>query len=160
MSDVPLRTLDLPEAIDAMLQAEQVKRVEITLNKDVTYTGPILSKGAAKGRYLVINAPLRKTLKLKDGDEVHVSLTPDESTYGLPMPDELGELLAIDEEANTLFHELTPGRQRRIIQISSANKTEETRLRKAVRSIDFLKLAGLKFDYGELEQYMRGKDLY
>ena len=160
MSDVPFRTLDLPEAVDAALKAENVKRVEITLNKEVTYTGPILSKGAALGRYLVINAPLRKKLSLEDGDEVHVSLKPDESPYGLPMPEELGELLAIDKEANALFHDLTPGRQRRIIQISSANKTEETRLRKAVRCIDYLKLAGLKFDYGQLMDYMKGKDIY
>ena len=160
MGDVSFRILNVPKAIEKALQAAQVKRVSITLNKQLTCTRPVLSKGKGLGLYFVINATLRKKLELKDGDEVHVSIEPDESPYGQPMPDELAELLAMDEEANTLFHKLTPGRQRRIIQISSANKTEETRLRKAVRCIDYLKLAGLKFDYAELVEYMKGKDRY
>ncbi|MBK7871886.1 MAG: hypothetical protein IPJ74_15005 [Saprospiraceae bacterium] len=40
--------------------------------------------------------------------QVQATLRKDDSKYGLPMPEELAELLELDEEGNRFFHALTP----------------------------------------------------
>ena len=118
----------------------------------------LLSLGDGAGHYLLLPAPLRRRLGLRPGDEVAVALEPDASTYGLPMPPELAELLAQDPEADELFHALTPGRQRRILHVCGSSKTEATRLRKAVACVEYLRQVGAGgFDYAGLVAFLRGR---
>ncbi|RMD76454.1 MAG: DUF1905 domain-containing protein [Bacteroidetes bacterium] len=105
-----------------------------------------------RGWFLNLNKELRKKLGLALGDSVHVELEKDDSPYGMPVPDELAELLRQDEEGNRYFHSLTPGKQRSLIHIVGKYKRSETRLHKAIVIIEFLKANGGRLDFKALMQ--------
>ncbi len=89
-----------------------------------------------------VGTPVRKAGKLRLGQKVAVSLRPDHSTYGRPMPEELAELLAIDEEGDKLFHAASPGTQRGILYYINNGRTVQTRIDRAILMIDRLKNKG------------------
>lgn len=158
MGEARFEIVGVPAEIVAALTAGGSDRVLARYGEDPS--GPVqtrlLSLGDGAGHYLLLPAPLRRRLGLRLGDEVRVRLTADESTYGLPMPPELAELLAQDPVADKLFHALTPGRQRRILHVSGSPKTEATRLRKAVGCVEYLRQVGTEgFDYAGLVAFLR-----
>ena len=129
-------------------------RVVCTLNGTEEFQCALMPKG--DGSYFInINKKLRDKLKLKLGSEIHVALRQDDSEYGLPMPEELAELLALDEEGNELFHALTPGKQRNLLYIAGSPKTSETRIKKAVVVIEHLKANGGKINFKQLNEDMK-----
>ena len=75
----------------------------------------------------------------------------------MPMPEELGELLLIDELGSQYFHALTPGKQRALIYQVAKPKREATRLRKAVGILDYLKSVRGKLDFKELNEFVRNR---
>ncbi|ODS80686.1 MAG: hypothetical protein ABS46_13505 [Cytophagaceae bacterium SCN 52-12] len=89
-----------------------------------------------------VGTPVRKAGKLRLGQKVAVSLRPDHSAYGRPMPEELAELLAIDEEGDRLFHAARPGTQRGILYYINNGRTVQTRIDRAILMIDRLKNKG------------------
>lgn len=126
------------------------KRVVCTLNGTEEFQCALMPKG--DGSWFVnINKSLRDKLKLKTGSPVEVNLSRDDSEYGLPMSEELAELLKLDDEGNRLFHALTPGKQRTLIYIAGSPKTSETRLKKSVVVIEHLKAHGGKIDFRRLQ---------
>ena len=131
------------------------RRVICTLNEGaMEFPCALVSKG--DGDYFIfINKTIRNKLKLKLGQAVQVSLRSDESTYGLPMPEELGELLAQDDEGNALFHALTPGKQRSIIHLISVLKSTDKRLYKAIAILDYLKANDGKLDLIQLADALK-----
>lgn len=62
--------------------------------------------------FILVNKEIRDKLGLSLGDSVQVALEKDRSEYGMPMPEELLVMLQQDLEADRLFHDLTPGKQR------------------------------------------------
>ncbi len=89
-----------------------------------------------------VGTPVRKAGKLRLGQKVAVSLRPDHSAYGRPMPEELAELLAIDEEGDRLFHAAKPGTQRGILYYINNGRSVQTRIDRAILMIDRLKSKG------------------
>jgi hypothetical protein len=77
--------------------------------------------GEGKG-YITLNNKRMKELGLSIGDWVEVVLNPDESKYGMPVPEELAELLRQDPEGERRFEMLTPGKQRYIIHYIKSGK--------------------------------------
>jgi hypothetical protein len=65
--------------------------------------------------YIIVNQQKRDALGIVAGDRVSVELVKDESKYGLPMPEELEEVLRQDEEGDKRFHGLTAGKQRSML---------------------------------------------
>lgn len=93
-----------------------------------------------KGEFVIsINKAIREKLKIDDGDTVDVELVADTSKYGLPMPEELAEVLRQDAEGKTLFHQLTPGKRRSLIYIVSNAKGIDRRIRAALVVLEHLK---------------------
>ncbi len=86
-----------------------------------------------------VGTPVRKAGKLRLDQKVVVSLRPDPSAYGRPMPEELVELLAIDEEGSRVFHAAKPGVQRGILYYINNGRTIQTRIDRAILMIDRLK---------------------
>jgi uncharacterized protein YdeI (YjbR/CyaY-like superfamily) len=80
-----------------------------------------------------------KELGLTIGDWVEVSLNPDNSKYGMPVPEELEELLHQDPEGERRFEMLTPGRQRYIIHYINQVKSSQLRIDRALLLIGNLK---------------------
>lgn len=107
--------------------------------------------------FININKELRKKLGLELGQAIDAEIRKDISKYGLPMPEEMLELLQIDDEGNKLFHELTPGKQRSLLFIIGKPKNSDTRLRKALMTIDYLKSVSGKLDFKELHTFYKDK---
>lgn len=148
--------LPVPEVIARTFISGDDRRVVCTLNGTVTYQCALLSKG--DGSFLVmVNKKTRDKLGLKPGSTVAVSLKKDESEYGLPMPGEMAEALAQDEEGNRLFHALTPGKLRTLLYIVGHVKDPDKRIGRALAILEHLKANGGKINYRQLNEALREK---
>jgi hypothetical protein len=107
-----------------------------------------------EGWFILINQKHRQANQLKPGDEVEVTLTGDDSEYGMEMPDELMESLLQDSQAYDAFEKLTPGLQRNLIHFVSQVKSSEIRLRRAQVIIVHLNMHK-KPDFKTLNQEMK-----
>ena len=148
----------VPDLVVQYFSKKKDRRVVCTINDQETFQCAIMPKGDGTF-FILINKELRKKLDLGVGAEVKAKLVEDKSKYGLPMPEELEELLAIDDEGNYFFHLLTPGKQRSLIFLAGKPKRSDTRLRKALVIVDYLKFTKGKLDFRELHQaFKEGKD--
>ena len=141
----------VPTAIVNSLLENDNKRVICTLNESEKIHAAIMPRGDGS-YFIMINKALRKKLGLESGSELRVQLEVDNSKYGMPMPEELGALLEMDDEGSQYFHSLTAGKQRSLIYMVSKPKTSDTRLKKALVIVDYLKFTKGKLDYKELNQ--------
>lgn len=123
---------------DALIAETEDKRVVCTLNEKMEYQCAMLPIG--EGRHVItVNKKIQTKLGLKFGDQVSVALKKDESEYGLPMPEELAELLAQDEEGHRLMHALTPGKLRTLLYIVNQPKSSDARLSRGLIVVEHLK---------------------
>lgn len=145
----------VPDAIaQPFITAEGDRRVVCTLNDQVEFQCALMPK--SEGDYFInINKKIRDALKLQIGSQVQVTLCKDESKYGLPMPEEMEELLRQDDEGNRLFHALTPGKQRTLLYIAGSPKRSDTRIARAIVILEHLKANAGKIDFKMLQQAMR-----
>jgi hypothetical protein len=150
-SQVWSRYIDVPDDIVQQFKKIGAKRFLCTFNDEVTKHCALLSHG--DGRYFVmINQEEFKKLGFDIDQEVSITLEEDKSDYGMPMPEEMRELLHQDPIANKYFHSLTPGKQRGLLYIIGKPKGTETRLRKAITVCEYLKSSQGNLDYRELNQ--------
>lgn len=141
----------IPDDIVQHFKSAKVTRLQIQYNDEVTVSGGMISAG--NGQYfLIVNKELRMKFGWNAGSEMIVKLKPDESKYGMPMPEELAEALALDPEVDQLFHALTPGKQRNLIYLVSKPKGVETRIKKAVVIMQHLKDVRGKLDFKMLNE--------
>lgn len=129
------------------------RRVVCRLNDVLEFQCGLMPKG--DGSFFInVNKANRDKLKLKVGQPLEVALWPDDSEYGLPMPEELAELLAQDELGNDYFQALTPGRQRTLLFLAGQPKRSETRLKRAIAIVEFLKANEGRLNFKALRQAM------
>lgn len=127
----------------------QDNRVICVLNDTLTIHAAIMPKGGTY--YLMLSKELRKKLGgVEAGDMVHVKMEKDESKYGTPMPEEMQEVLYADPEADELFHQLTPGKQRTLIHLVSKVKSSNKRIGKAIVILEHLKHQNGGLDFKQL----------
>lgn len=128
----------VPVKVARKLMEDASRRVVCTLNGGAPYQCAMLPHG--KGKFVItVNKTLRTKLNLNFGDAIQVTVKPDSSRYGLPVPEELEALLRQDAEAKKLFHALTKGRQRTLLYIIGQVKNSDKRLRRAVTVLHHLK---------------------
>ena len=130
------------------------RRVICMLNEKQEFQCALMPKGDDHF-FINVNKKLRDSLKLTIGSQVSVSLKKDESEYGLPMPEELKELLKQDEEGDKLFHTLTIGKQRTLLYIVGSVKDTGKRISRALAIVNHLKATGGKIDYKKLNEALR-----
>ena len=141
---------------DAMPVRDQTRRVVCVLNEKTEWQCALVPRG--DGSFLItVNKKLQTSLGIKPGSPVRISLRPDDSEYGLPMPEELAELLAQDEEGHRLLHALTPGKLRTLLYIVGQPKTSDLRLHRAIAVVEHLKAHGGKIDYKQLNVKLKEK---
>ncbi len=139
----------VPEFVYNALADGEDRRVICVLNERVEYQCAMLPRG--DGTYLItVNKKIREQLKLKEGSRFNVSLRKDDSKYGLPMPEELAEVLAQDAEGNRLFHALTAGKMRTLLYIAGNVKSSDKRIERALAIVEHLKMNDGKIDYKTL----------
>ena len=109
-----------------------------------------------KGNFFVtVSKELRKRFGLELDDEVQLVVQPDDSEYGMPLPEELAEIWSLDDAARETFHRLTPGKQRGLIYQVAKPKGAATRVKKAVQISEYLKSTDGVLDYKELNAYIK-----
>jgi hypothetical protein len=146
--------LSVPDAVSQTFLAQDVKRFVCTLNETAEFQCALMPKGA--GSYFInINKKLRDQLGLKIGTPVRVALRKDNSEYGLPMPEELAEVLQQDEAGDQLFHALTPGKQRTLLYIVGSVKNTDLRLNRAIAVVEHLKANEGKINFKQLNTALK-----
>jgi hypothetical protein len=118
--------------------SKEGRRVVCTLQQVESFQGALMPYG--NGQFFInINNQLRKKLRLNEFDEVLVSLVPDTSKYGLPMPLEFQELLRQDVAGNDFFEALTGGKKRTLLFIIAKPKSPDLRIRNGMVILEHLK---------------------
>jgi hypothetical protein len=120
-----------------MFKINGSRRVVCVLNDSMTLHGAIMPHG--KGWVISMNKTNLKKLGLKVGSPVQVSMRQDSSEFGLPMPEELSEVLAQDAEAKHYFDTLTAGKKRTLIHIVISVKNVDKRIERALMLAEKLK---------------------
>jgi len=136
----------VPAAIGQVFIEGNDRRVVCVLNGSKPFQCALMPKG--EGAFFInVNKKLRDQLRIKVGSPLDVTLWKDDSEYGLPMPEELEELLRQDEEGHRYLHALTPGKLRTMLYYVGSPKTAETRLMRAVAVVEHLKMMQGKIDF-------------
>ncbi len=131
------------------------RRVVCQINNGEPFQCAILPWGEIF--YIIVNKKRRDAIGVEIGDTVNVTLTEDESKYGLPMPEEFKEVLNQDPEGDKLFHSLTAGKQRSILYLLGNVKDIDNRIHQALIIVEHLKEHGKIIDkelYEELKRPM------
>jgi hypothetical protein len=123
------------------VEGRRPARVRCKLNGMVEFQCAIRPKGDG-GFYINVGTPLRQQGKFILGQKLSVVVWKDESEFGRDMPEELQELLAMDEEGNQLFSKLLPSHQRGIIHYVAGAKAVQVRIDRAIMMINRLKVKG------------------
>ena len=141
---------------DALITQGEARRVVCTLNEKLEYQCALLPRG--DGSFVIsVNKKSQTKLGLKIGSRINASLRKDESEYGLPMPEELAELLAQDEDGNQYLHALSPGKLRTLLYMVGQPKNSDVRLHRALVVVEHLKINKGKIDYKQLNLGIRDK---
>lgn len=129
------------------------KRVVCSINGGESFQCALMPWGEVS--YIIVNKQKREALGIVAGDTVSVELVKDESKYGLPMPEELREVLNQDSEGDSLFHQLTAGKQRSLLYAIGKPKDIDLRIHYSLIVIEHLKEHGKIIDrvlYEELKR--------
>ena len=113
------------------------RRVVCTINGSETFQCALLP---SDGDFvIVVNKAKRTKLGIGEGDTISVELKPDDSKYGLPMPEEFQEVLNQDPDGDRYFHALTPGKQRTMLYYIGKIKDIDRRIHTALIFVEHLK---------------------
>jgi hypothetical protein len=146
----------VPPQIAASLTSGRSRRVVRTLNGGSPRQCALLPVGG--GHYVIsVNKAEQKRLGLAIGTDLRVELLKDATPYGLPVPEELRELLRQDREGDRLFHALTPGRQRTLLYLVDAVEDPERRATRALAVVRHHKATGGTIDYKQLTPLLRSR---
>jgi len=132
--------VQVPDKVISFYKKKEVSRFLASIN------------GADNIHCAFLNKELRKKHQIIADDEVTIVVKPDDSKYGMSLPEEMEELFYQDPEGNEVFHKLTPGKQRSLLYMVGKPKSSNTRLKKALTIIEYLKHTGGKIDYKELNE--------
>ena len=113
------------------------RRVVCVLNDVLTLHAAIMPHG--NGWVMSMNKTNLKKLGLKVGSPVQVNMRQDDSEFGLPMPEELSEVLEQDALAKSYFDALTAGKKRSLIHLVIGVKNVDKRIERAFMIAEHLK---------------------
>jgi putative transposon-encoded protein len=117
---------------------KRFKRVVCRINGAEGFQCALMPSGTG-GFIITVNKKKREACRVRVGELVNVELELDTSKYGLPMPEELREVLAQDPEADRLFHALTPGKQRSLLYQANQKTDVDLRIHRALIIVGHLK---------------------
>lgn len=140
--------------VTELLAATTDRRVICTLAGGHHWNCALLAAGDGNW-FINVSKNVQKAGQLAPEQAVTFTLEPDESEYGMPVPEELIELWAVDESYQTIFHKLTPGRQRSLLYRIGQPKTSTTRAKRAVQIMEYLRQTNGALDYKELAQFIK-----
>lgn len=134
------------------------KRVVCTLNGKLKKHCALMPRGDGS-YYILINKQELKQLGVSLNEDIHISLEPDHSEYGMPMDDEFKAVLDSDPEGKKYFEALTPGKKRTLLYMVHKIKNGQKKIHKSIIITDHLKMTGGKIDYKLLQQQFRERKI-
>lgn len=144
----------VPARVAKEFASARSRRILCQLNESEMFQCALLP--FSSGQFVIsVNKSLCSKLGLEEGNDVIVRVQKDESTYGLPVPEELTELFAQDKEGDRLFHALTRGKQRTLLYIIGSVKDSDKRIHRALTIVNHLKENLGTINYGQLSQALR-----
>lgn len=126
----------VPHEIATLFTQGNDRRVVCTINEQLTLHCALMPNKDTW--FIMLNQGVQKKLMTPLNSELKISLIKDVSEYGMPMPDELREVLDQDAEFDTYFHKLTRGKQRSLIYVVGKVKNSDSRIRKSLAIADHL----------------------
>lgn len=129
--------LELPVEIADEMRAMGYKRWMCTIQDAVTWSCGLLPTGEGTW-FIVLSKQKMRSVEARLGDWLNVDLVPDESKYGMPLPEDLAEMLADDPEFEKRFDAMLPGKRRNAIHQIASAKTPETAAKRIMKLMEFL----------------------
>lgn len=142
-----------PKSVERMEFSGKTRRVLCSINGAEAFPAALMPWGEIF--YIMMNKKRRAELGLEPGDKVDVVLELDESKYGMPMPEELEEVLRQDPEGDKLFHSLTAGKQRSMMYYIGKLKDVDRRIHASLIFLEHLKNNEGKIIYQTLTKELR-----
>lgn len=105
--------------------------------------------------YIMVNKQRRTELGLEAGQVVDIVLEKDESKYGMPMPEELQEVLNQDPDGEKMFEKLTPGKKRSMMYYIGKINDVDKRIHTALIFVEHIKQNEGKIVYEQLTQELK-----
>ena len=143
--------IKVPEVIYKDFAIKKIKRVLLQINGlDKLHAG-FMPQGNGK-YFLKLSKDNMKKYELALGQTVQVKVEEDTSKYGMPISEEMKELLDLDPEGEAYFHKLTPGKIRTLLHMVNTLKSSDKRIEKSVIILEHLKANNGKLDFKALNQ--------
>lgn len=130
--------LEVPADIYAKFTGKKPPRIVVTVNKKYSWKAAIMSLGNGNGMVGVSRAKIKEK-GWRTGMQLQVSVQPDTDEDTFEMPEELQEVLGLDEEAQHLYNALTDGKKRSLILYVAQPKNTQLRIDRALLIADNLK---------------------
>ncbi|MEE9438090.1 MAG: YdeI/OmpD-associated family protein [Saprospiraceae bacterium] len=128
----------IPEDIYKEFAKLKIKRVMAQFDSHNPIHAGIMPAG--NGIYFIkLNKELMKEYNLELNSNVSVSLKKDDSKYGMPISEEMEELLLQDDIGATYFEALTGGKARSLLHIVNKFKSSDKRIEKSIIILNHLK---------------------
>ena len=140
------------------IKSRKISRLVCTINRKVKTHCALLSKGDGT-YYVMVNKTTQKKLGVVMGENLSIVLEEDKSKYGMPMPEEMAEIMAQDPEVDNLFHSLSPGKQRSLLYIIGKPKTSDSRIKKAILITRYLTEVNGILDFAEMNEFIKSNKL-
>lgn len=131
--------IPVPDEVTLAFKEAGVKRLICTLNDE--YEMPCALHPRKGGEsYIMLSKRVRSEYDIDSQLTLKVQLSEDDSEFGYPVPEEWQAILDFDEEVAVIFRNLSPGKQRSVLHMVSSAKREETRITRALKIAENLKL--------------------
>ena len=127
--------VDVPPEVSAVFTKRGYVPVVCQLNGH-TFQASLTPKGGGQHR-LFLNGEVRKLTRVAAGDTIEVSLVIDTASREQTLPDDLAEALR-ENDLLEAFQHWQPSKRRLLLAWIKEAKSEETRLRRAERMVQYL----------------------
>lgn len=131
--------LEVPPKIVKRLGGKFRGRFICSIQNQMSFPFGLMALGGGYG-YIMFNKKRMKELRLSVEEKLQIEVAPDNSKYGMPLCEELKEVLRQDKRAKQRFDKISPGKQRNIIHYVSTVKNSDKRIDRAVRLLENLML--------------------
>ncbi len=128
---------------------EHGNRVRCVSDELAEFSTPVLPDGDG-GLFITLNAKQLRSKQWQEGQELFLQLSPEPSSYGIPVSEAFLVTMHADPKADELFHQLTPGKQRTLIHWVDQVKSEDIRIRRAMVVMEHLQEVEGKLDFKRL----------
>lgn len=143
--------LKVPQKLYQSFADQNIKRVLMQIDGSEKLHAGFMPEGEGK-YFFMLSKDVMKKLQLAEGQKVTVNLEKDTSKYGMPIAEEMQELLTLDPEGESLFHQLTAGKIRTLLHFVNKFKSSDKRIEKSVIILEHLKANGGKLDWKMLHK--------